>query len=81
MTVQAVRRFKVLVEKDADGDTWVTHVPALGHLSTYGDTRDDALLHTREAILGYLDAAAKEGIALPPVDSETEVVELEVATL
>jgi len=55
-------RFKVLLEWDAKSQAWVTYVPALDHLSTFGETRDEALASTREAILGYLEAAQKEGI-------------------
>ncbi|MGH2748392.1 MAG: type II toxin-antitoxin system HicB family antitoxin [Actinomycetota bacterium] len=72
------RRFKVLLEWDPAEQVWVTHVPTLGHLSTYGDTRDKALEQTREAIIGYIEAAVKEGIAIPRADAETEVVDLEV---
>ena len=57
----------------------MTYVPVLGHLSTYGDTREEALAQTREAILGYLEAAAKEGPSLAD-ESESDIVELEVAT-
>ena len=52
----------------------------LDHLSPYGETREEALAQTREAILGYLEAAAKEGLPIPPAEAETEIVELEVAT-
>lgn len=76
----AGRRFKVLLEWDADEQVWVTYVPTLGQLSTYGDTRDEALEQTRDAIIGYLEAAVKEGIPIPRADTETEVVDLEVAT-
>jgi predicted RNase H-like HicB family nuclease len=54
-------------------------VTTLGQLSTYGDTRDEALEQTREAILGYLEAAVEEGISIPRADTETEIVDLEVA--
>ncbi len=80
MGSQAIRRFKVLVEWDAEDEVWVTYVPTLDHLSTYGETREEALAQTREAILGYLEAAAKEGLPIPPAEAETEIVELEVAT-
>jgi predicted RNase H-like HicB family nuclease len=53
-------------------------VPALNDPSTYGETREEAIECTREAILGYLEAAAKEGIAVPG-DVAVELVELEVA--
>lgn len=50
----------------------------LGHLSTYGETRDEALEQTREAVLGYLEAAAKEQLAVP-TGVVADVVEIEVA--
>ena len=73
------QRYKVLVERDAEDQVWVTYVPALNHLSTFGETRQEALDNTKEAILGYLEAAAKEGIPVPHSSSEVEMVELEVA--
>ncbi len=74
----ATRRYKVLVEWDPEESVWVTYVPALNHLSTYGETKTEALANTREAILGYLEAAAKEGISIPP-ERPTGVVDVEVA--
>lgn len=56
------RRFTVLLGQDLEARLWVTQVPALDFLSTFGETRDEALAKTQEAILGYLEAAAKEGI-------------------
>ncbi len=74
------RRYGVLLEWDPSARVWVTFVPSLDSLSTYGETREEALEQTREAILGYLEAAAKEGLAVPDADAEPEVVEVEVAT-
>lgn len=74
------RRFKVLVEWDPADRVWVTYVPALDNMSTYGDTRDEALENTREAILGYVEAAEKEGIPVPAGGPEAELVEVEVIT-
>lgn len=75
----ATRRFKVLIEWDPDDRVWVTYVPALNHLSTFGSTREQALQQTRDAILGYLEAAAKEGIPLPPEPNSSDIVDLEVS--
>jgi predicted RNase H-like HicB family nuclease len=47
------RHFQVLLEWDPEDKVWVTYVPHLDFLSTFGDTREEALDHTREAILGY----------------------------
>jgi predicted RNase H-like HicB family nuclease len=73
------RNFLVLVEHDSDSGQWVTHVPALNGLSTCGETREEALAETEEAIIGYLEAAAREGIPVP-VTSLPEVVTLRVAS-
>lgn len=77
MTTQ---RFRVLVEWDAGDRVWVTTVPALDGLSTYGESREEAIEQTREAILGYLEAGEKEGLPAPIDDGEIELVEVEVAT-
>ncbi len=73
------RRFQVEIEWDPDDEVWVTYVPALGHLSTYGETREEALAHTREAVLGYLEAAAKDELPVPDDQHQVDIVEIEVA--
>jgi predicted RNase H-like HicB family nuclease len=57
-----MREFQTILQWGPDDQVWVTYVPALNYLSTYGETHEEALVNTREAILGYLEAAAKEGI-------------------
>jgi predicted RNase H-like HicB family nuclease len=74
------RRFKLLVEWDPEDQVWVTYVPVLDHLSTFGETREEALENTKEAILGYSEAAAKEGIPVPATNREMDLIDLEVAT-
>jgi predicted RNase H-like HicB family nuclease len=74
-----LERYKVLLEWEPEDRVWVTYVPDLDWLSTYGETKEEALERTREAILGYLEAAAKEGLPVPVPRRSPEVVELEVA--
>lgn len=76
----ATRRFGVLLEWDADQEVWVSFVPSLDSLSTFGETREEAIEQTREAIAGYLEAAEKESLSVPSADLEPEIIELEVAT-
>jgi predicted RNase H-like HicB family nuclease len=57
--------FKIVLEWDAEDHVWVSYVPELGDISTYGDTVEDALAQTREAILGYLETATEQNIPLP----------------
>lgn len=73
------RRFRVMIEHDADDGAWVVYVPALNWLSTYGDTRDEAVGRAEEAILGYLEAAEKSGMTVPDDTGDPEVFDLEVA--
>jgi predicted RNase H-like HicB family nuclease len=73
MTMQ---HYHVLLEWDSEAGVWVTYVPTLNNLSTFGESKEEALANTREAILGYLEAAEKEGIPLP---GPAELVDLEVA--
>jgi predicted RNase H-like HicB family nuclease len=68
--------FSVLIEDD--GDEFVTYVPVLDFSSTFGATRAEALERTRELIVGYLEAAAIEGIELDVTDCPREIVNLPI---
>jgi antitoxin HicB len=74
----ATRSFQVVLEWDPESQVWVTYVPTLDFLSTFGDTREEALANTKEAILGYLEAAAKEGLPVPFDSTRAELVSVEV---
>lgn len=69
----------MVLEWDAEDHVWVTYVPVLNYLSTFGETREGALANTQEAILGYIEVAAKEGIPVPAEDSKAELVQVQVA--
>ena len=71
-------RFRVLLEWDNEDQVWVSYVPALNFLSTFGETRDEVVANTKEAIVGSMEAAVKEGLALPAEDTPTEMVDVEV---
>lgn len=57
-----VEQFAVVMEHDIESEVYVTYVPALGGISTYGDTEDEALEHTREMIEGWFKAARKHPV-------------------
>ena len=71
-------RFKVLLEWDPEDSVWVSYVPALNHLSTFGETRDEVLALTKEAILGYLETAERENIQVSSEDQPLELTEIEI---
>ena len=58
---------------------WVAYIPTLNWLSTYGETREEALEMAREAAIGYVEAATKEGIEVPRSDSEAELATVETS--
>jgi predicted RNase H-like HicB family nuclease len=74
------RIFKVVLQYDEEAQVWVSYVPDLENISTFGDCEDEALKNTRELIEGYLEAAAKEGIEPASQSSDIRIVDVEVAT-
>lgn len=70
--------YKVVLEFDPEDECWVTFVPSLDDISTWGKSKEEALENTREAIAGYLEALNKEGLPLPP-NRSVEIAEVVVA--
>ncbi|MBM3924851.1 MAG: type II toxin-antitoxin system HicB family antitoxin [SAR202 cluster bacterium] len=71
-------KFNVLIEWERDDRAWVAYVPALNWLSTFGETREEVLERVHEAIIGYMEAAEKEGIEIPKRESKAELTAVEV---
>ena len=72
------RSFQVVLEWDPEDQLWVTYVPILDYLSTFWETREEAFANTKEAIIGYLEAAAKEGLTVPAGGTGAEQVSIEI---
>ncbi len=72
-TVQSAR-LAIEIEWDPEDHVWIAQVPALNHLSTYGETYQEAVDRCREAILGFFEASRKEGLPLPLADVEAETL-------
>lgn len=70
--------YKVVLEYDTEEECWVTFVPSLDDISTWGNSKEEAIDNTREAIAGYLEALKKEGLPLPP-SRTVEIAEVVVA--
>jgi len=56
----------------------VTYVPASHTNSTWGKTREEAVENTKEAIIGYVEAAREEGLPTP-LGKTIEITEIKVA--
>jgi predicted RNase H-like HicB family nuclease len=59
-----LKRFKVILEWDSEGQAYHVSVPALPGCVTFGVTREIALERIQEAIEGHLEALKDAG--LPP---------------
>lgn len=70
--------FNVLLEWDPEDRVWVSYVPDLNYLSTFGDSREEAIANTREAIAGYFEALGKEGLPIPRASHKAELIELDL---
>jgi predicted RNase H-like HicB family nuclease len=57
--------FEIRMEWDAQSSCWVSHVPALNGLSTFGQSYDEAWEMTREAVALFLEEALAAGDKLP----------------
>lgn len=62
-------RFKVFLGWNDAEQSWVSYVPVLDYLCTHGDSKEEVLQRTREAIEGHLAALEKmDGAALDPAE-------------
>jgi predicted RNase H-like HicB family nuclease len=61
----SIEGIRVEIERDAATKAYVTFVPALGQLSTFGETLEEALDQTRDMLLTYIVSMDDEGMPLP----------------
>ncbi len=57
--------YKVIIERDEEGQCYVASVPALPGCHTQGKTKEENLERVAEAIHGYLESLKKDGIPTP----------------
>lgn len=53
------------IELTADGDTWLITCPSLPEVTSFGETRDDALARAADAIEEALAARIADGVEIP----------------
>jgi predicted RNase H-like HicB family nuclease len=61
----SVPEITVQMEWDEETEAWVTHVPELNNISTFGKTQEEALRRTRELVLGYIDTMQDLHLRVP----------------
>ncbi len=55
---------QVLVYPDEDG-MWVVECPSLPGCISQGNTKEDALINIKDAILGYITSLEKDNLPIP----------------
>jgi predicted RNase H-like HicB family nuclease len=55
----------VNVEFDPSSRSFVTYVPLPDNISTFGDSVDEALAHTKDLIVGYVESNREYGYPMP----------------
>jgi predicted RNase H-like HicB family nuclease len=63
--VAAVSIEGIPIEIQKEANAYVTYVPILGNLSTFGETLEEALDHTRDMILTYIVSMDDDQLPLP----------------
>ncbi len=71
-------RFNIRLEIDKATGKWAAYVPALGDLSSFGESRESVLAQVRRAIEGYLESADEAGLNVPVQGDSSEWTELYV---
>ena len=74
-----IKRFKVILEWDIEGQAYHVSVPALPGCVTFGSTREIALERIQEAIEGHLEALKDAGLKMPLGDIEVAEVQVNYA--
>ncbi|MBZ5580887.1 MAG: type II toxin-antitoxin system HicB family antitoxin [Acidobacteriia bacterium] len=60
-----LRDLNVRMEWDEETESWVTFVPELNNISTFGRTQEEALDATTELVRGYLDSMQERRLRIP----------------
>ena len=69
--------YKIILEPDPEDGGYVAHCPALPGCYSQGDTREEAITNTREAIGAYVESLKKDGLPVPQ-DVDSEIVRVSV---
>jgi predicted RNase H-like HicB family nuclease len=60
----------VEMEWEEEAAQWVTYVPALNNISTFGPTQTEALARTRAMMRDYIESMVAENLPLPLTEGE-----------
>lgn len=73
------RRFKVVLTWDKEDKVYVATVPAIPGCSTFGDTKEEALLMAEDAIKVTLEGFVATGQPIPESNADVSIAEVVVS--
>ena len=76
MAQQHTRTYSLVVDFHRDEEMYVAYFPALSGCHTWSETYEGAVQRAQEALIGYLEALAASGKAIPADDRPTRGISL-----
>ena len=73
------REYTILLDPDEEEGGYTVTVPALPGCVTQGETLDEAIAMARDAIAGFIEALAKDGLPIPEEHVRPQLLTVRVA--
>lgn len=71
--------YTVIFEQAEEGG-WTAEVPALNHLTTQGETLEEAMAMAHDAIEGYLEVLSMKSLPIPNEAEEQRIIVIQLET-
>ena len=73
------REYTIILDPDEEEGGYTVTVPALPGCVTQGETLEEAIAMARDAIQGYIEALAKDGLPIPEEREHPQLFTISVA--
>ena len=77
--LNALEWLEIRMHWEDESRAWVTVIPHLGHLSTFGDTEQEALDNTAEMLLAWVESSEANGLKIPLTRTQLKELKRELA--
>ena len=74
-----MRTYTIILEPDTEEGGYTVTVPALPGCITQGDTLETCIERAKEAIAGYIESLAAEGMPIPEETERPQMITINVA--
>lgn len=74
-----MRKYTIILEPDTEEGGYTVTIPALPGCITQGDTIEACIERAKEAIAGYIESLAAEGMPIPEETERPQMITINVA--